>query len=123
MLIDKNLAEIYPELIRTLPEADIPFKGVTGWISQGKNHQIVFMDIEPIGKVDKHKHATQWGIVVDGEMELTIGNETKLYQKGDYYYIPEGILHSAVFTKQTRVIDFFAEEERYKIRTKKTKEV
>ncbi len=116
MLTNKNLAEIYPEIITGMPQADIAFKGVTGWISQSENHQIVFMDIEPIGKVDEHKHAAQWGIVVDGEMELTIGAETKLYKKGDFYFIPEGVLHSAVFHKQTRVIDFFAEKTRYNMK-------
>lgn len=118
MLADKTLEKIFPEMIREMPKADIPFKGVTGWISQSDNHQIVFMDIEPIGKVDEHKHAAQWGIVIDGEMELTIGGETKLYQKGDYYFIPEGVLHSAVFNKQTRVIDYFKEKGRYKAKDK-----
>ena len=41
----------YPGIIRQLPEADVPFKGVRGWILQGLNHQAVFMDIEPIGDV------------------------------------------------------------------------
>ncbi len=41
----------YPDMITQLPEAHIPFKGVRGWLSQGKDHQIVFFDTEPIGKV------------------------------------------------------------------------
>jgi quercetin dioxygenase-like cupin family protein len=64
----------FPEMITSLPEADIPFKGVRGWISQALDHQIVFMDIEPIGDVAPHSHGEQWGIVVEGEMELTIGS-------------------------------------------------
>ena len=63
----------YPEIISELPEADIPFNGVRGWLSQGKDHQIVFFEIEPIGEVAAHKHGAQWGAVFDGEMELTIG--------------------------------------------------
>ena len=61
---------IYPDLIKGLPEADIPFKGVKGWLSQSDDHQIVFFDIEPIGKVAEHAHGAQWGFVIDGEIVI-----------------------------------------------------
>lgn len=111
---DKNIEDVYPEIIRNLPEADIPFKGVHGWISQAKDHQIVFFDIEPIGKVAEHSHGPQWGIVIEGEMELTIGGKTNTYKKGDYYYIPGGVIHSAEFKCRSRLLDFFADRNRYK---------
>lgn len=103
----------FPSLITGLPEADIPFPGVRGWISQAEDHQVVFMDIEPIGEVAPHSHGEQWGIVVEGEMELTIGSETKIYKPGDSYHIPEGVVHSAKFLTHFRVIDFFADKNRY----------
>ncbi len=37
MLTDKKLNEIYPNIITGMPEAEIAFKGVTGWISQSEN--------------------------------------------------------------------------------------
>ena len=43
--------EFYPQTITGLPEADIPFEGVKGWLSQGSDHQIVFFEIEAIGEV------------------------------------------------------------------------
>ena len=104
---------IYPEILTNLPEADIPFDGVKGWISQSEDHQIVFMEIEAIGIVPEHSHGAQWGIVVEGEMELTIGGVTNIYKKGDSYYIPEGVMHSANFISKTWVIDFFADKFRY----------
>ncbi|RPJ47268.1 MAG: cupin domain-containing protein [Candidatus Latescibacterota bacterium] len=106
----------FPPVITGLPEADIPFPGVRGWISQGADHQIVFLDIEPIGEVSPHSHGEQWGFVVEGEMELTIGGNTRRYRAGDTYHIDAGVVHSARFLTRFRAIDFFAEKERYRAR-------
>ena len=103
----------YPDVITQLPEADIPFEGVRGWLSQAMDHQLVFFEIEAIGQVAEHKHGAQWGVVFEGEMELTIGGELKTYLKGDSYFIPEGVLHSAVFKKKSYLMDFFADRDRY----------
>jgi len=104
----------FPALITQLPEADILFEGVRGWISQATDHQIVFLDIEPIGQVSPHSHGEQWGIVVDGEMDLTIGGKTGTYRKGDSYFIPAGVVHTATFRTAFRAIDVFADAQRYK---------
>ncbi len=106
--------QFYPQIITNLPEADIPFEGVRGWLSQGTDHQIVFFEMEPIGEVPEHSHGAQWGTVFDGEMELTIAGEKKIYHRGDSYFIPAGVVHKAVFTKKTRLMDFFADKARYK---------
>lgn len=106
----------YPEIISGLPEADIPFQGVKGRLMQSDNQQLVFMEIEPIGEVTEHTHSAQFGMVLEGEMSLTIGGETKKYTKGDTYFIPEGVPHSAVFHTKVYVIDMFDEPSRYKIK-------
>ena len=108
------MEHIYGDFIRELPEADIPFEGVSGWLSQSGDHQVVFMEIEAIGEVAEHKHGAQWGIVVEGEMELVIGGVHRTCRKGDSYYIPAGVLHSAVFRKKSWIIDVFADRDRYK---------
>ena len=112
------MVNIFPDLIRSLPEADISFKGIKGWISQAEDHQVVFFEIEPIGKVAEHKHGAQWGVVFEGEMDMTIGGITKTFKKGDSYFIPSGVLHSAVFRTKTYVMDVFADRERYKSKKK-----
>jgi quercetin dioxygenase-like cupin family protein len=106
----------FPDFINSLPEADIPFPGVQGRISQAPDHQIIFMEINPVGQVAPHRHGEQWGIVVDGEMELTIGGVTRRYQPGDSYHIPADVEHSATFTTRVRVIDVFADVNRYRPR-------
>ena len=106
----------YPQMIRKLPEIDIPIEGIRGWLIKSKKKQIVFFDIDPIGKMPDHSHCSQWGIMLDGKMKLTIGNETKIYKKGDWYYIPEGVVHSAEFLTKVYVIDVFDDSNRYQIK-------
>jgi quercetin dioxygenase-like cupin family protein len=108
------MKSIFPEMITGLPEADIPFEGVRGWLSQGENHQVVFFEIEPIGEVAPHSHGAQWGVVFEGEMDLTIGGRVDTYRKGDRYYIPEGVVHSAAFRTKSYLMDVFADRDRYR---------
>lgn len=72
---------IYPDVIKNLPDADIPFDGVSGKLLQGDNNQAVFFVIDAIGIVPEHAHGAQWGVVFEGEMDLTINGETKTYKK------------------------------------------
>ena len=107
----------FPEMITRLPQADIPLPGVRGWISQAADHQTVFMDIDAIGEVPPHSHGEQWGIVVEGRMELTIGGQTRVCGPGDSYHIPAGVEHGAKFLSHFRAIDMFADADRYKPKT------
>ena len=108
---------VYPEMIRDLPEIDIPMEGIRGWLLQGGEKQVVFFDIKPVGVVLPHTHCAQWGIMLEGEMSLTIGEETKTCRKGDSYYIPEGVVHSANFISRVNVIDIFDAPDRYGIKS------
>jgi len=104
---------IYPEMIKDLPDADIPFKGVHGKILQNDKHQVIFFIIEAIGEVAEHSHGAQWGVVFEGEMDLTINGVTKTYTKGDHYFVASGVKHSANFKKRTQLMDFFEDKNRY----------
>ncbi len=106
----------FAEMITRLPRADISVRGIRGWISQASDHQVVFFDIDPIGELPPHSHGAQWGIVVEGTVELTIGGELHRYNAGDSYYIPAGVVHSVRFLSHCRVIDVFADRDRYKPR-------
>ena len=107
----------YPEMIKGLPEIEIPIDGIRGWLLQSTDKQVVFFEIEPVGKMPDHSHCSQWGIVVDGEMELTIGGQKKIYRTGDSYFIPDGVIHSANFPTKVFVIDVFDSPDRYKIKS------
>ena len=103
----------YPENIRNLPKVKISLQGVQGWLAQGNDFQVVFFEIEPIGSIPPHSHKAQYGIVLEGKMRLTIGDTTKIYEKGDSYFIPEGVVHQAEFLTHFRAMDFFFEPNRY----------
>jgi quercetin dioxygenase-like cupin family protein len=110
--------EIYSTMIAGLPEIEIPFKGVKGWLLQGVDKQVVFFDIEPTASIPEHSHGEQWGIVVEGESELVVDGVKKICRKGDTYYIPAGAVHSVTFRTHFKTIDFFAEPNRYKPKSK-----
>ena len=62
-----------------------------------------------------HSHNyPQWGMVIEGEMELTVDSKPQRFKKGDEYLVPAGKAHSAKFFQKTRVMDYFSEKNRYK---------
>jgi quercetin dioxygenase-like cupin family protein len=104
---------IFPEPIRSLPEADIPLNGVKAFLSQSDNHQIIFMEFEEEVDLPEHTHAAQVGFVLQGKIDLTIDGELKTYEKGSIYCIPSGIKHSGRIYAGYADITFFAEAGRY----------
>ncbi len=110
--------EVFPAMITNLPEVDIPFAGVKGWLLQGVDKQVVFFEVQPTAAIPEHAHGEQWGIVVEGAMELAISGVKKIYQKGDCYHIPQGAVHSVKPQTLLKVIDFFADVSRYKSKSK-----
>lgn len=108
------MSKSFPELIQKLPAADIPIEGVSAYLSQGDTHQILFMEFENDIEIPEHSHSAQWGIVVTGEIELTVDSKKGLFKQGDQYFIPEGTIHSAKIKAGYSDITFFAEANRYK---------
>lgn len=105
----------YPSIITDLPAARVPFPGVRGWLASTDTHQVAFLDLEPLGEVPEHTHAEQWGIVVSGEMELTIDGQTRRLRAGDSYHIPADTPHSARILTRVKAIDIFADPRRYEV--------
>ena len=105
----------FPEVITRLSEADIHFKGVKAWILQGEKQQLVFFEMELSAKVPEHSHDyPQWGIMIEGKMELIIEGKPRICEKGDEYVIPAQAKHYARFLTASRVIDYFSERNRYR---------
>ncbi len=105
---------VFSEAIRRLPLADIPIAGCTGYLSQSETHQLVFMTFEQEVDLPEHAHAAQWGVVLAGSIELTIGGVRATYRKGDTYTIPAGVQHSGRIFAGFAAMDFFDQPDRYR---------
>ncbi len=110
------LKEFYPDPILNLPRIDIPFEGIAGRLLQGTESQVVFFELGQGTEVPAHSHEAQWGIVLEGEIEMVIGDETKVFAAGECYFIPEGVVHSGRPVTDCKALDVFFTPDRYKAR-------
>ena len=108
------MSDIFPEPISKLPQADIPLEGLKAYLSQSSNHQIVFMEFEKDMEIPDHSHASQYGIVLEGKIDLVIDGVNHTFIKGDRFVIPEGVVHSAKIHAGYADVSFFDEANRYK---------
>ncbi len=108
------MTETFPEPIRNLPEADIPLSGFKAYLSQSDDHQILFMEFEEDVEIPEHSHESQWGVVLEGRVDLTIEGVERTYTKGDRILIPKGTVHSGKIYAGYADISFFNEPDRYK---------
>lgn len=107
-----RIADGFPELVKsTFPLAEVPIPGFTGWLLQGENCQLVFSDFTHDFHAPDHQHQAHWGLVLEGEAEMTIGGQTKTYRAGEYYIVPPGATHSARIKKGTKSIDIWFQKD------------
>lgn len=111
------MEHLFPEPIRNLPEADIPLGGLRAYLSQSRDHQLIFMQFEKDVVLPEHAHAVQVGFVLSGRIELTIGGREHCFSKGDIYTIPAGVSHSGRIHAGYADITFFNEPDRYQTKT------
>ena len=108
---------LFPNVITNLPQADIPIEGLTSYLLQCADHQVIFMSFEKDVEIPEHSHEAQWGVVLDGEIELTINGERQICKKGDTYFIPKNVPHSAKIKAGYKDLTLFNQKDRYKART------
>ena len=108
----------YPDFIKAFPSIDVPFPDdvVQTAVVQSDSGLVVFFTFLKDMELPLHSHGAQWGTVVEGQIEFTIGGESKIYRAGDSYSIPAGVEHGAFIKSGTRVIDVFEEADRYSIK-------
>jgi quercetin dioxygenase-like cupin family protein len=107
-------ANLLPPEILALPKIEIPVSGADGYCLHDDEKQVVFFVFEEGVSFPDHSHCSQRGLVISGEMIIEIDGESNLYQAGDSYLVPENVLHRAVFSKQTVLIDMSDAPDRYR---------
>ena len=108
------MSELFPEPILNLPEADIPINGLKAHLAQGESFQILFMKFEKDITLPEHAHESQWGVILEGKIDLTINGKNYTYKKGDRYFIPNGVKHAGKIYAGYADITFFNQNDRYK---------
>ncbi len=108
------MSNVFPDSIGRLPEADMPFEGVRAYLSQSEDHQIIFMEFSRDVDVPEHSHESQWAVVLEGRIDLMIGGEMRTLGKGDQYFIPKGVRHSAKVFAGYADVTFFNQKDRYR---------
>ena len=108
----------YPDFIKAFPSIAVPFPEDVVQTAAVRSDAglVVFFTFLKDMTLPAHAHGAQWGTVVEGEIEFTIGGATRIYGAGDSYFIPAGVEHGALIKAGTRVIDVFAEACRYAIK-------
>lgn len=102
-----------PDEIKANPEIDVPVEGIRGWKVGGPSGLVAFFEIQPGTVLPEHAHCYQWGFIIEGEIDLTIGGDTSTYRKGDTYVIPEGVSHSGRISYGCLAMDYFSDPTRY----------
>ncbi|MBI2478268.1 MAG: cupin domain-containing protein [Planctomycetia bacterium] len=73
------------------------FPGVDIFTTAGERLMLSFVEFEPRAVVELHSHPhEQMGLLLEGELTFTIGDEEHVVQPGQMWRIPGGVPHQAV---------------------------
>lgn len=77
--------------------------------AKGENMNVLHWNMSDRSEVGMHTHPQeQFGYVIKGGFELTIGEETFILKEGDAYLVSANIPHGFVAIGETEAIDVFA---------------
>lgn len=104
----------FSHFITELPRADISVPGLHAYLLQCIDHQVLFMAFEHDVDIPEHTHDAQWGAVLDGEIHLSINGKSRVYKRGDTYFIPKNRPHHAKIKAGYKDVTVFNQKDRYK---------
>jgi len=81
--------------------------GIWSKLESGKNLTMAFMEIAPNKEGSAHDHPfDQCGVVIEGEIEMSIEEEKKLMRSMETYFIPAGAKHNwKTFALPAKILD------------------
>jgi quercetin dioxygenase-like cupin family protein len=69
--------------------------GIRSKLESGSNLTMAIMEIAPNKEGAAHDHPfDQCGVVIEGEIEMSVGEEKKLLKPMETYFIPAGVKHN-----------------------------
>lgn len=78
-------------------------------LGKGSNMNVWHWNMADKSLVPCHTHeAEQFGYVIKGGFEMTIGNEKAALAAGDSYFIPSNVPHEFIAIGKTEAIDVFS---------------
>jgi quercetin dioxygenase-like cupin family protein len=93
--------------LNDIPEREI-FPGFTARILQVEHMTLVYVKVKAGTPLPEHEHPQeQVSNVLEGQLELTIGGETKTYSPGLVAAIPPNVVHSGWALTDCYILDVF----------------
>jgi quercetin dioxygenase-like cupin family protein len=85
------------------------FPGVHIYTMAAQQMMLSYVDLEPNSVVELHQHPhEQMGLLLDGELTFTVGDETKRLSPGEMWRIPGGVPHTCTAgPRGAKAIDVF----------------
>ena len=85
------------------------FPGVDIFTAAGDNVMLSLVEFEPNAVVERHQHPhEQMGLLLEGELTFTIGDETEVVRPGQMWRIPGGVEHKVIAGPEpARALDVF----------------
>ena len=83
--------------------------GIKIKVISGEKLMLSFVEISEGAGMLQHSHPyEQAGIVLEGEIEIVIGTESRRLEHGQSYFIPANVPHMLRPGKQARILDVFS---------------
>jgi mannose-6-phosphate isomerase-like protein (cupin superfamily) len=100
----------FPESIRRLPRTKLA--GLDAFVHDRSDSQVVFLEApsdRPEVVVPTHTHDVEWGVVIEGEIEMTLDGRVEIHRAGSTHLIASGVPHSFRFRPGTSSVHYFVE--------------
>ena len=103
------MVDSYPERIEALPMQKRCVDTSAKYKLEAKDCNVLFASYQPGTSIPSHTHedADIFGVVISGEIILTVDGNTTRHGAGEWYHIPPGAEHATVFEQETNEIEFW----------------
>lgn len=108
----------FPDFIRAFPALDLPLPetAVKSHAVRSESGLVVFFEFLEDVALPPHSHLAQWGVLLKGEVTITVAGEARRYGPGEVWDLPAGVEHAVTVSAGSLAIDVFEEPDRYPLK-------